>query len=163
MVAQGNHIGPLAIAIRFGYAGVFVDAFHLVAEMEGRMTRFHTSGDGRSASRIGRTGQGNMACFGQQSRSRVQANPACTGNVNLRPGVQICKILGRTGRTVQGFLIGFELYQIPRHKTRRQTKMPQGLHQYPARIAARAQGFAQGFLTSLDASFHADAVVHLAV
>ena len=141
-MAKCNYFGPLRFRIRLGYTRVFVDAFNQVAEMKSSMARFQATRNGCGASRIWRTGQRNMASFGQEPRGRIQSDPTRARNVYFCPGMQVGKIFQGTRRTIQCFLIGFELNQITRHKPGGQTKMTQRLNQHPTRIPARAQGFA---------------------
>ena len=116
----------------------------------------------RSIAVMRRGRQRDMAFARQQARGRVKPDPASTRQVNLTPGVQIGKIIGRSGRPVNRRQIGLQLDQIARDKPCRKTQMPQRLHQQPTGVTARPQTNAQRLLRRLNPRFHADHVADLA-
>ena len=94
----------------------------------------------------------------QQAGGGIEADPADTRQVNLRPSVQIGEVLFRAGRAVEGFDVRLELNQVPGDEPSRQSEVTEDLHQEPALVAARpATGF-KGLLAGLDAVLHADDV-----
>ena len=138
LIAQGHHVGPLLIGIRFGDARGFVNAGHAHVVAEGHFALVHAAFHGGCTRRLRRASQRNMTFTGHQARGGVKANPACAGQVNLAPCVQIGEVhLGAAG-AIERFHIGFELNQVTRDKSCSQPQAAHQLHQQPAGVAARA-------------------------
>ena len=129
---------------------------HVVAELDLALVdgAFHW----RRAGRLRGAGQRNVPFAGQQSRGRVQADPAGARQKDLAPGVQVGEVGFGAAGAVDRLHIGRELDQVARDEPRRQAQVPQQLHQQPARVAARAALELQGLLGRLHAGLHADGV-----
>ena len=87
-----------------------------------------------------------MSFAREQSGSWIEADPAAAGQVDFGPGVQVGEILVRAARAVERFDVGRELNQVAGNESRRQSKMPEQLHQQPGAIAAGAASERQRFL-----------------
>ena len=157
-VAERFNRLPLFFGIGLGDPRILVDARDVHLEAELGLALVGIAGDRCSARRGWRTGQRNMALASEQTRGRVQTDPAGAGHKYFRPGMQVSEIHIGTGRTIQRLDIGGELDQVARDKARRQAQMAQDLHQQPGRIAAGAGALAQGLLAALHPGFHADDV-----
>ncbi len=92
----------------------------------------------RGVAGVGGAGERNVALAGEQSRRRVEPDPAGAGQVDLGPGVQVGEVRLRTRWAVERLHVGDELDQVARREARREAEMPQDLHQQPARVAARS-------------------------
>ncbi len=121
------------------------------------------AGNGSGIDGIGGAGQGNVSLAGQQSGCGVQADPAGAGNVDLRPGMQVGEILGRSYRTIEGLHVRRKLNEIAGHKPSRQTQVARQLHQKPGGIAAGAAPQFERFFAFLNARFHANDVADVAL
>jgi hypothetical protein len=100
---------------------------HLEPELH--LTRFDSAADRRGGLRHGGRRQWKMSFAGQQARRRIEADPPGAGNEDFRPGVQVGEIRGRPRRSLQWFLVRRQLDQVARDKPRRQSEVPQELHQ----------------------------------
>lgn len=100
-----------------------------------------------------------MAFASHQAGSRVQADPACTGQKHFAPGMQVGEVGFRTAGAIDGFDIGLELNQIARDKTGGQAQVAEQLNLQPAGITAGAAGQLQCFFWRLHAGFHADGIL----
>ena len=94
--------------------------------------------DRRRIARIGSARKRDMTFAGEQSRSRIEADPARTWEIHFGPGMQIGEIALRPGRTLERLLIGGELDEIPGREACGESEIAQDLHQQPGRVAARA-------------------------
>ena len=65
-----------------------------------------------------------MALAGEETGRRVEADPAGAGEIDFAPGVKIGEVLLGAGRTIEGFLVGFELDQVTGRKARRNAEVP---------------------------------------
>ena len=128
-MAQGLDGPPLLLGVGLGDTRVLVDARHFHAEIEFRFALIGKAGDRRGAGRGRRAGQRDMTFAGEQAGGRVQADPAGTRHEHLGPSVQVGEIGLGAGRAVQGLEIGGQLNQVAGHETRRQSQVPQDLHQ----------------------------------
>ena len=99
-----------------------------------------------------------MALAGEQTRRRVQPDPAGPGDVDLGPGVQIGDIGRHPGRAVQRFDVGGQLDRVSRHEPGRQAQLAQDGHQEPGHVPAGSDAGAQREVRGLDAGFHPEAV-----
>ncbi len=149
---------PGVIGKRLGDARMLCGSDHL--HVEGKIDLCHA---GRAGNRGGMAVMGsgcqrNMALAGQQSRGRIKADPACAGQVDLDPGMQVGEILVGARRAVKGDQVGFELDQIARHKARGDPEIAQHLHQQPTGIATRSGSAAQSGFSTLNPWLHADFV-----
>ena len=79
-----------------------------------------------------------MALAGQQARGRIQSDPARSRQVNLAPGVKVREIMTRACGALDGFRIGDQLNEIPRHEARGESQMSQQLDQQFGGVAAGA-------------------------
>ena len=103
-----------------------------------------------------------MAFAGQQTRGRIEADPAGAGKIDFGPGVQVGEVMVGPGRPVEGDEIGLELDEIAGHEPRREAEVAQDLDQEPARIPARARAALERLFRALHAGLHADKVFDLA-
>ena len=70
-----------------------------------------------------------MPLTGKQAGGRIKPDPAGTGQIDLRPGVQIGKILRGAGGAFDRHDVGGELDQVARDEPRRVAEMAQQLNQ----------------------------------
>ncbi len=132
---------------------------HVHVEAEGDLRRLDEAGDRRRRAEMRRRAQRQMAFAAEQARSRVHADPAGAGDIDLGPGVQVGEILVRAARAFDRIDVGPELDEIARDETRGEAEPAQDLHQQPGRIAARARAQRQRLVRLLDARLHADDVM----
>ncbi len=149
---------PRLVGVGQGHARVLVHAGDGVGELQHRFAGLGAAADGRRARRMGRGRQRDVALAGEQPRRRVQADPACAGDVHLGPGVQVGEVGGGSRRPVEGLDVGGQLHQVTRHEPGGQAELAQDRHQQPGRVAARADPGAQREIRGLDAGLHAHAV-----
>jgi hypothetical protein len=102
-----------------------------------------------------------FAC--EQATGRVQPDPACTWQIDLRPCVKVTKICSRTGGTLFGNFVGFELNEITRNKPCCYPQLPEYLYQQPCRIPARSTLKSKRFFRGLNARFKPDEISHLLI
>ena len=157
-LAERVDLLPLGLGVRAGDARVLVDAAHLVGKGEVDLGGIGGAGDRRGTERIGRAGERDMALAGEQPRGRVETQPARTGSVDLRPGVQVGEVRRRPRGPVERFDVGRQLHQVSGDEARRQSEVAQDLHQQPAGVAARSERPRERLLARLDARLHAHGV-----
>ena len=120
-------------------------------------------GDRRGGRRVRRAGERDVALAGEQTRRRVEADPAGAGDVHLGPGVQVGEVgRGPVGAVNDGWS-DVELHEVARHEPRRETEVAQDLDEQPAGVAARAEPRVERLLGRLHAGLHADRVLDVAV
>ena len=161
--AQGHHLGPLRIGVGQGNAGGFKNSGHRHVVAERHLALVHAAFNRGCTRGLRRAGQRDVAFTGHQARGGVQADPACAGQVDLAPRVQVGEIDFCTAGTVERFDIRFQLNQVAGHEARCQSQMAEQLHHQPARIAARAGFERQRFLRRLHTRLHADQVADIAL
>ncbi len=149
---------PRRVDVGQGDARVLVDTGDGVGELQHRFARFGAAADGRRGRRLRGGGQRDVALAREQSRRRVQPDPARAGDVHLGPGVQVGEVGGGARWPVERLHVGSQLHQVAGHETGRQPQLAQDRHQQPRRIAARADPGAQRVIRCLDAGFHPHAV-----
>ncbi len=97
----------------------------------------------------------------QQSRGWIEPDPTGAGEIDLGPGVQVGKVLRRTGRTVERLEVGLELDQVAGDEARCQAELAQDLHEQPGGVTARSGFVAERLFHRLHARLHADQVADL--
>ena len=132
--------GPGVIGERRGDARLLGDALDAHVEEEGDGRRLDQAGDRRGRAVMRRRRDRHVAFGAQQSRGRVEADPAGAGKIDFGPGVQVGEVLRGAGRTVERFHVGLELDEIAGNETRGQADVAENLHQQPRRVAAGAGG-----------------------
>ena len=154
---------PLVGRVGTGDPRVLVDAGDGVRMLEGDDLAFvGEAGHRRCALRIGGAGERDMALAGEQAGGRVEADPARSWYVDLRPGMQVGEVLGRPARTLERLLVGDQLYQVAGHEACRQAHVAQHLHQHPAGVPAGAECTVEGLFAGLHARLHPDRVGDIA-
>ena len=158
LLAELVDLVPVLIAVRFSHPRVFMDTGdgHLV--FEGHLGLVGEAADGRRRGRQRRTGQRNVPFAGEHARGGIETNPAGAGDIHLGPGMQVGKVHRGAAGPIQRLLVGSQLDQVTRNKTRCQTELTQDLHQQPGAVAARPRAFLQGFFRGLHPRFHAHQV-----
>jgi len=131
-LAQRVDRRPLRVAVRLGHARVLVHARQLHRKIEFDVAHVSVADDRRRIARVGGAREGNMTFAGEQSRSRVEPDPARARKIYLRPGVQIGEVALRSRRTVERLLVGGELDQVAGREARGESEIAQDLHQQPA-------------------------------
>ena len=101
-----------------------------------------------------RRGERNVAFAAEQTRCRVEADPAGAGQIHFRPGVQIGEVDVGAGGAVERFDVGPQLNQITGDKARRQADMAQDLNEEPCRVAARSGTGGKRLFGRLHARLH---------
>ena len=161
LLSQRIERPPRILVERLGDAGVLrhpVDA-HVEGEVD--LGEARHAADRRRVAVMRCRGQRNMALARQQAACRVEADPACAGQIDLAPGVQVREVVVRARRTIERNEVGLELDQISRAEARGETEVPQRLAQKPRRIAAGSLRVAERLLGRLHAGLHADDVCDL--
>ena len=129
---------------------------HVIGERN--LGGFDHAGDRRRRAVVRRRRERDVAFAAQQSRRGVEADPAGAGQIHFGPGMQVGEIDLGAGGAVERFYVRPQLNQIAGDEARRQSDVPQDLHQQPRRIAARAGAGCQRLLRRLHARLHADDV-----
>ena len=114
--------------------------------------------DRRRRAVVRRRRQRNVAFAAQQSRRGIEPDPAGAGQIHFGPGMQVGEIDLGAGGSVERFYVRPQLNEITGHEARRQSDVPQELHQQPRRVAARPGAGFQRFFRRLHARLHADDV-----
>ncbi len=99
-----------------------------------------------------------MPFTGKKTGGRIHAHPACTGNIDLGPGMQIGKINFRAGRSIQRLDILLQLHQIPGDKTGGKAERSRILTSSQAESRHDPLLRRQRLLTALHIWFHADQI-----
>src|SRR5579871_3075603 len=131
--------------------------------MKSDFARIGKTGQRRGAGRIGGARQRNVPFSGKQAGGRIKTDPSGAGKIDLGPRMQIGKVALGTGGTVEALYIGGELHEVTGNKPRRQSEMPQDLHQQPCAVATRSDCFVQRLLTALDAWIETDLIGDVAL
>ena len=105
-----------------------------------------------------RGGDRQMAFAAQQSRRRVEADPAGARQIHFRPGMQVGEVMGGAGGAFERFDVRPQLDEIAGDKASRQADVTKQLHHEPCAVAARARARLQRFLGCLYARLHADQI-----
>ena len=153
--AGRQDLAPLRVAVGPGDARRLQHPAHRHLEAEFHPRCLHRAADRGGGLRIGAGGQRDMALAGHQAGGGVQPDPAGTGQVDLRPGMQVGEIGLRPGRAVQRLHVGHQLDQVAGDEARRVAQVAQQLHQQPGGVAARALARAERLLGRPDARLHA--------
>ena len=146
---------PCLVGERRGHArplGEPLDA-HVVGERD--LRRLDHAGDRRRGTVVRRRRERNVALAAQQSGRGVEADPAGAGDIHFGPGVQVGEIEIGAGGSVERFQVRPQLNEIAGDEARRQSDVPEDLHQEPRRIAARAGAGGERLLRRLHARLHA--------
>ena len=151
---------PRRVGVRQRDPRVFMHPGHGVGEVEAGLGRAGGAGDRSGRRRVRGGGQRDVALAGEQPGGGIESDPPRSGDVHLRPGMQVGEVRSRSGRTVQGRDVGGELHQITRDEPGGQTHLAQDRHQQPGRVAAGSDPGVQGVVGGLDTGFHPDAVSH---
>src|SRR5277367_874706 len=72
----------------------------------------------------------------------------------FRPGVQICRVRFRSAGAVGPIILRSQLNEVPGDKARRESQMPENLHEEPRGIAARTHAPFESLFASLNARIH---------
>ena len=163
IVAQRVERGPGFVGERPGDARMLGNAVDAHVELELDIGEACHAGDRSRVAEMRRGGKRHMAFAGQEAGGRVESDPAGARQVDLAPGVQVCEVGRRAGRTIERDDVWLQLDQVPRHEAGRQTEIAQHLHQQPAGIAARSLGAGQRVLGRLHARLEPDDVAGLAL
>ncbi len=149
---------PRLVGVGQRDARVFVDARDGVGEFQHRCAGFGAAADRRRRRRVRRGRQRDVALTGEQPRRRVQTDPARTGDVHLRPRVQVGEVGDGSRRPVERLDVGCQLHQVAGHEAGGQPQLAQDRHQQPRRVPARPDPAAQRVIRGLHALFHPHAV-----
>ena len=152
---------PLILGVGLGDARVLVDALDAIVKAEVHLALVGGPGNGGGTDGVRGTGQRDVTLAGEQSRGRIQAEPAGAGDIDLRPGMQVGEVVVGTGGALQRLFIRGQLQQVAGDEARRQAEMAQYLYQQPAGIPARAERLVECLLAGLDAGLHADGVIDI--
>ncbi len=119
--------------------------------------------DRRGARRLRRARERNVPFAGEQSRRRIEADPAGARQVHLAPCVQVGEVDRRAARTVERLHVRHELDQIAGHEARGDAEMPAQLHEQPAAVAARPRAELERLRGRLHARLHPYQVADVAL
>ena len=130
---------PLRVGVGLGDARRFDDPLHrhLVEELD--LARFDAARDRRGARRLRRARQRDVPFAGEQSRRRIEADPAGARQVHLAPGVEIREVAVGARGSVERLHVRRQLDQVAGHEARGEPEVAEQLHQQPRRVAAGAR------------------------
>ncbi len=154
---------PLLGRVRQGHPRVLAHAVHHVGELEGDVRRAGASRDRRRGGRVRRARERNVSLAGEEPRRGVEADPPGSGNVDLRPGVEVGEVRSRAVGATQRRLVGGQLNEVPGREPGGEPEVPQGLDEEPPGVAAGTDASCKCLVGGLDARFHADRVVDVVV
>lgn len=163
LVAELVDGGPLLVGVGFGDAGVFVDAADLHDVFEFDFAGANEAGDGGGGGGLWSGGEGDVAFAGEEAGGGVETDPACTGEIDFRPGVEVGEVGFRAGGAVERLFVGLELDEVARDEAGGEAEASQDLDQEPGAVTAGAAVEGEGFFGSLNTGFHADGVAEEAV
>ncbi len=161
LAADDGDPRPLLVGIRPGDTRRLEDPRHPHGVLEGDLALVDAAADRRRRGRVRRAGHRNVPLAGQQPGSRVQSDPARTGQVHLAPRMQVGEVVLGPRRTVERLHVGLQLDQVAGDEARRQPEVAQQLHEQPAGVATRSGGQFERLLRRLHARLHADQVADL--
>ena len=104
-----------------------------------------------------------MALAAEEARGRVHPDPAGSGKIDLRPGVEIGEILVGPHRPLDRVDVCLQLDEIAGDESRREAEPAQNLYQEPGRVTAGTRTQRERFVRLLHARFQADDVSHHAL
>ena len=107
---------PGSFRKRLGDARMFRHPLDLHVEIEIDIGETRHARNRRGVAIMWRRGQWNVAFRRQQSRSRIEADPARAGQIDLGPGVEIGEVVVRARRPVERDEIGLQLNEIAGHE-----------------------------------------------
>ena len=154
-IAQAQDLAPLHFRVRLCNPRLLGQTLDVIAVMETCLAGITGAGQRRRTGRMRRAGQRNMPFAGEQPGGRIKTDPARAGDEHLGPGVQIGKVLDRPFGSFEGLLIGCELHQVTRDKTRRQSDLAQQLDQQPRGVATGTAAQTQRLFAALHAGLEA--------
>ncbi|CAB4583968.1 unannotated protein [freshwater metagenome] len=149
---------PLLRRVGLRHTRRFKDARDLNLVLELHLTRVERTGDRCGAGRIWCGSQRQMPLAREQARGRIEAHPACAGQIHLAPGMQVREVHLRAAGAVERFHIRLQLDQIAAHESRGHAEMAEELAKQPRRVTARAAAKIQRLLRRLNARLEADHV-----
>src|SRR6185436_5330421 len=97
--ARENRV-PLRVGVWLGDARRLNDPRHAHFVRECHFAVLDATRDGRRTDRIGCAGQWNVSFAGEQTRGRIETDPARSGDIDLAPRVEIGEVLRGALRSV---------------------------------------------------------------
>ena len=146
--------GPGRRTVGQGDSRILVDPAHRVAESEGHLHGLARPGDRRRGGGARGGGQRDVTFAGEQARGGVQPDPACPGDIDLGPGVQVGEVGARAAGAVQRLLVRGELDEIAGDEAGGQAQLPQHTDQQPGTVPTAPQRELHGLIGRLDAMLH---------
>ena len=142
-------------AVTRGFSAIRA-TFMSIAEAD--LTGLDETGDRRGGAIVRRRRQREVAFAAQQPGCGVEPDPAGARQIDFGPGVQVGEVLRRAGSAFERFHVRPQLNQIAGNEPRRQTDVPEDLHQQPGAVAAGAGAGSERFFGRLHAGLHANEV-----
>ena len=130
---------PCRVRERVGHARRFRNARDARVEREGDLRRLDRAADGGGGAKMRRGGERQMTFGAEETRSRIEADPAGAGHIDLGPSMQICEVLCRARRALERWCVWPQLDEIAGHESRCEPQVPQDLYLQPRAIATRAR------------------------
>ena len=129
---------PLRVGVGLGDTRRFRDPLHrhLVDELD--LAWLNATRDWRGSRWLGRACEWNVPFAREQSRRRIEADPAGAWQVHLAPGVEVGEVAVGACGSVQRLHVRDQLDQIAGHETRSEPEVAKHLHEQPRGVAARA-------------------------
>ena len=145
---------PLRVGVGLRDPRILVDAGDVHVDGELGLADVGEADHRRRVAGIGRARERQVSFAGEESRGRIEADPARAREVGFRPGVEVREVAIGAGGTVERLHVGDELDQVARGEARRDAQVAQDLHEQPGAVAARAAAERQRFLGRLHARLH---------
>src|SRR3974377_1872273 len=111
-IAESIERAPGLIGKREGDARLLVNARQPHREVEVDLAGSDGPADWRRGTIMGRSGERQMPFAARQTGCRIETDPACAGEIDLRPGMQVCENLHRTVWPIHGCDVRLQLDQI---------------------------------------------------
>lgn len=158
-VAELLDPGPLLLGVGLRHARRFVDArdAHFVQQL--RLAFVHRAANRCRGARLRRAAQRDVTFAREQSARRIKSDPARAGQIHFAPRVQVREIHLGAARPVERFQIRLELDEVAADEARRQTEVPQQLHEQPPRVTARTAEIRERRLRRLHAWLEPDEIL----
>lgn len=112
VLAAGIDLLPCVFCVRQRDSRIFVDAGDLHLDVKGHFAAIDSSGDGSGGLGCGCGGQRNVAFTCEQPGCGIKSDPACSGQVDFGPCVQVSEVSSGAGGSFEWLLIGGELDQV---------------------------------------------------
>ena len=163
LLAEFVDARPLLGRVRQRDPRVLPDAMHHVGELEGDLGAAGGARDRRRGGGVRRARQRDVSFAGEQPRRGVEADPSRSGDVDLRPGVEVGEVRLRPVGAAQRRLVGGQLDEVAGREPCGEPEVSQRLHEEPPGVAAGTDAASERLVGRLHSRFHPDRVLDVAV